>query len=310
MTHDVKEWKSYDEQIEILRSRGMGVDDAEEAKHFLQRVGYYRLSGYWYPFRKFDGEAEIRADDFLEGSCFSDIIALYTFDRRLKLLALDAIERIELAIQAEIAHLLGERDPFAHENSNELHGNFSRVGRNGGLSGHQKWLIDYKKLVDRTRRKSFVKHNINKYRRLPIWVAIEVFDFGAMSKLYAGMKYQDKLYIESQFGLCEGKHFETWLRSFNFIRNTAAHHGRLWNCNVLERANIPYVKRNLHQLNNARTFLYFCMIQSVLNVVSPNADWGRKFIELLGTFPNVKNGAIKIEDMGVVEGWTDWQIWR
>lgn len=305
-----KEWKSYDEQVEILCSRGMIINDPEFAKKMLARIGYYRLSGYWYPFRKFKEDNTGRADDFIDGTDFSNVVALYEFDRKLRLLALDAIERIELALQVEIAYLLGERDAFAHENPAELHGNFLRKGPNGEASGHDKWLKDYQRLIDRASRRTFVKHNIDKYGDLPIWVAIEIFDFGAMSKLFAGMKHKDKLKIESLFGLFTGTDLETWLRGFNFVRNTAAHHGRLWNCNVLERANVPRTKVNLYQLNKARPFLYFCLMQSVLKVICPTSLWGKQFIELIDSFPNIENGAVKIEDMGIVDGWKSWQMWQ
>ncbi|MBK6896198.1 MAG: Abi family protein [Alphaproteobacteria bacterium] len=307
MSNSAKDWKSFEEQIGILQSRGMIIDDKSEALIFLERVGYYRLSGYWYPFRKFDNGA--RQDDFIPETRFSDIISLYDFDRRLRLLALDAVERIELSVQVDIAYLLGKRDPFAHESPNELHGNFSRP-RRSGQSEYDLWIEDYNRLVDRSKRKPFVAHNLKKYGKLPIWVAIEIFDFGAMSKLYAGMKHQDKINIEKKFGLNAGTEFETWLRGFNFIRNTAAHHSRLWNCNVLERAIIPRSKLKLYPLNNSRPFLYFCMMQSVLKVICPDARWGERFIELLNTFPEVKNQAIKLEDMGFIEGAKEWPLWK
>lgn len=306
----VKEWKSYDEQLDILCARGMIINDAPLAKTLLARIGYYRLSGYWYPFRAFNADKTARLDHFIEGTNFADAIALYEFDRKLRLLALDAIERIELALQVEIAYLLGKRDPFAHENPSELHGNFLRKGKKGQPSGHEKWMEDYQRLVDRADRKTFVSHNINKYGRLPIWVAIEIFDFGTMSKLFAGMKHKDKLTIETKFGLFTGNDLETWLRSFNFIRNISAHHGRLWNCNILERANVPHSKPALSRLNNARPFLYFCLMQSVMKAICPTSQWGSEFIHLIDGFPNIENGGAKIEDMGIVAGWKSWSIWQ
>ncbi len=307
MSNNAKDWKSFEEQIGILQSRGMIIDDKAQVLQFLERVGYYRLSGYWYPF--WQVHSGTRQDHFIPETHFSDIIALYDFDRRLRLLALDAIERIELSVQVDIAYLLGKRDAFAHENPNELHGNFSRPRKNGRPSEHNQWIDDYNRLVDRSKRKPFVAHNLSKHGRLPIWVAIEIFDFGSMSKLYSGMKHQDKISIEKKYGLNAGTEFETWLRGFNFIRNTAAHHSRLWNCNVLERATIPRSKLKLHPLNNARPFLYFCMMQTVLKVICPHAKWGERFIELISSFPEVKNGAIKLEDMGCVDEAKDWTLW-
>jgi abortive infection bacteriophage resistance protein len=196
------------------------------------------------------------------------------------------------------------------ENPLQLHGNFSRKGSNGNPSRHEKWLSDFQQLVKRAERKSFVKHNITKYGRLPIWVAIEIFDFGTMSKLFSGMKHQDKLAIEKMLGLYTGNDFETWLRGFNFIRNTAAHHARLWNCNILEHANVPRTKINLYNLPKSRPFLYFCLMQSVMKVICPQSQWGQQFIELIDNFPDIKNRAVKIEDMGIVDNWKSWQLWQ
>ncbi len=305
-----KEWKAFDEQIEILRARGMVVDDQEYARHFLKRVGYYRLSGYSYPFRKFAEDGEGRVSDFVAGSRFEDVVALYLFDRKLRLLALDAVERIELAIQVDIAYLIGNRDQFAHENPAELHGNFWRAPRRGGPSDHEKWLEDYQRQVLRAKRKPFVAHNLEKYGRLPIWVAIEVLDFGTLSKLYSGLKQPDKVKIEAQFGLNEGKHLHSWLRGLNFIRNTAAHHSRLWNCNVLERASVPTHKLQMSGLENSRSFLYFCIMQTMMRVVCPQSDWGNRFKQLLETFPKVENGAVDISQMGAVDGWEGWAMWK
>lgn len=310
MIQTVKEWKSIDDQIEIIRSRGMAVEDDAKATQLLKYVGYYRLSGYWYPFRQVDPETGKILDTFVESSRFSDVVDLYLFDRKLRILALDAIERIELAIQVEIAHRLGARDPFAHENPNELHGKFSIKRPRDGEADHEKWLEDFRKNVNRSKRKPFVAHNIDKYGKLPIWAAVEVFDFGILSKLYAGLQFKDKIAIESQFGLVDGKHLQTWLRSLNFIRNTAAHHSRLWNCNILERASVPHVKRQLSKLKDSRPFLCFCIMQSILKVICPDSDWGQRFVDLLAEFPNVENEAIKIDDMGVVDGWEEWNIWR
>lgn len=308
-----KQWKSYDAQLELLIGRGMGVADRDRAIRFLRRVGYYRLSGYFHPFRRVttlpDGSQQ-RENQFIAGSQFDDVIALYLFDRKLRLLALDAIERIELALQAEIAYRLGQRDVFAHETPAELHGDFTKKVRKDGKTDYARWLEEYQGLVHRARRKDFVAHNLEKYGRLPIWVAVEVWDFGALSKFYSGLQMKDKVAIEQQFGLNEGRHLQQWLRGLTFIRNVSAHHSRLWNCNVLELASAPRTKPHLCGLNNARPFLYFCFMKEILNVICPDSGWGQRFRAHMDTFPNAQNGAISLADMGVVEGWKDWRLWR
>lgn len=117
--NSVKPWQSFPDQLQILKSRGLQVDDDEAALRHLARIGYYRLSGYWYPMRVTDKTASarekrpVRLDRFVEGSRFEDVVRLYIFDAKLRLLALDALERIELAVRVDVAHLLGKYDPCA-----------------------------------------------------------------------------------------------------------------------------------------------------------------------------------------------------
>jgi abortive infection bacteriophage resistance protein len=118
---DLKPWKTMTEQLALLKSRGLQVDDETAALDYLARIGYYRLSGYWYPLREIDRAESavqnkpIRTDNFISNSHFEDVVKLYVFDKRLRLLALDALERIEMAIRVDVAHLLGEQNACAHE---------------------------------------------------------------------------------------------------------------------------------------------------------------------------------------------------
>jgi abortive infection bacteriophage resistance protein len=314
MTAQVKPWKSIDDQVEILRSRGLQIEDCDRAKRYLRRLGYYRLSGYWYPFRQFreadNGQtSELRRDDFIAGSRFGDLISLYVFDKKLRLLALDALERIEMALRVDVAHLLGKRDACAHENPNCFHGNFSIKINSDGKTAHQKWLEKYHLQVRRESRSFFVAHHLQKYDGLPIWVAIEIWDFGTLSTLYAGMKYQDKKLLADKYGVSDGNVMAKYLRSLNFIRNVAAHHTRLWNVNVVDRS--PVSQGECWQrLNNARPFFYFCLMQMFLRVICPTSTWGQRLNTLINEdFPVVGCRAIKVGDFGLTDNWRSWELW-
>ncbi|SCZ68389.1 Abortive infection bacteriophage resistance protein [Thiohalomonas denitrificans] len=250
-----------------------------------------------------------RHDSFVDGSHFKDAVHLYVFDKKLRLLALDALERIELAIRVDIAHLLGEHDPYAHEEPNLFHGNFAKKTNGDGKTQHQLWLERYKDLVHRARRVPFVEHYLEKYGQLPIWVAIEIWDFGLMSKMYAGMQHKHKGQIAAKYGAKDGKAFAGWLRGLNFIRNVSAHHSRLWNINVLERAPLLQDDENWKQLNDARPFFYFCLMQKLMRVICPNSHWAQRFTELMGEFPDVGCSAVSLEDFGLIEGWQAWDLW-
>lgn len=318
--NSVKPWQSFSDQLQILKSRGLQVEDDEAALRYLARIGYYRLSGYWYPMRTVDNVASarekrpVRLDRFVEGSRFEDVVRLYIFDAKLRLLALDALERIELAVRVDVAHLLGKYDPCAHKNPNCLHGNFAKKtlkkGFNLGKTEHQVWLEKYQQQLSRSRREPFVEHHKKVYGgELPIWAAIEVWDFGLLSKLFAGMQFNDQKKIADKYGAVNGKAFASWLRSLNFIRNVSAHHSRLWNINVLERAPLPQSASYWRQLNNERPFLYFCFMQQMLRVLCPNSSWSQRFAGVLEEFSS-KDITISLADFGLVEGWEEWDIWK
>jgi abortive infection bacteriophage resistance protein len=316
-----KPWKSFSDQLAILTDRGLQVDNKAAALNYLDRIGYYRLSGYWYSFRQLeinlDDEGRLihqRLDQFIDKSHFEDAVKLYVFDKKLRLLALDALERIELSIRVDIAHLLGEQDIHAHENPALFHGHFSRQvitkGKGKGKTRHQLWIERYEQMLFRARREPFVEHYRNKYGRLPIWVAIEIWDFGLMSKLYAGMKPSDQLVIAMKYGAANGKAFAGWLRSLNFIRNVSAHHSRLWNINVLERSAVLQNDEFWQQLNNARPFFYFCLMKRLMDVICPNSGWSTRFLDLLNEFPEVGCKAVSLADFGLLEDWGEWSLWE
>lgn len=193
-----KIWKSFNEQLELLRSRGMLIDDEKKALGYLRSLGYYRLSGYLYSFRQEDpNHSKKRLDQFIPNSRFEDVKALYMFDKKLRQLALDALERIEIAVRVSIAYELGKYEPLVYQKSQYFEPHFE----------HQKWLDKYQNLVNRESESSFVKHHLEHYDgNLPIWAASEVWDFGTMSMLYKGMLAKDKDRIAKIYRLKDGKH--------------------------------------------------------------------------------------------------------
>jgi len=324
MAYD-RPWKSYPEQLEILKSRGLGCSDEAKVISYLQRLGYYRLSGYWYPFREIKLEQDVttrklkykRLDNFVENAQFKDAVQLYVYDKKLRLLAMDALERIEVAVRCDIAYLLGERDTFAYRSPEQFDTRFSQVGDGHERSRHQEWLDKFEVSLDRS-KEEFVKHYKEKYGLpLPIWVAIETWDFGLLSTLYAGMKYKDKEAVAAKFGISTPKVFESWLRSLNYLRNICAHHSRLWNRNVVDQPKLPDVGevpgleefRGKHDLI-ARPFLLFCIMRHLLEKICPNSHWHVRFKQLASEFPTVGTGGISANDMGLIEGWRDWSMWE
>ena len=315
----LKPWRSYGDQLRLLRERGLHVDDDVAARDYLARLGYYRLSGYWYPLRQINVAASveakkpIRTDIFAPGSHFQKVVALYVFDKKLRLLALDALERIEMAVRVDVAHVLGQRDPLGHLKPEHLHGNFTKKrhlkGLNIGKTEHELWLEKFSRQLQQARRQDFVKHHQQTYGDIPVWAAVEVWDFGLLSKLYAGMQYEDRQRIAARYGAQDGETLGQWLRSLNFIRNVAAHHSRLWNINVLELAPVP--KAWSAALREERPFFYFCLMQHLMRQICPNSTWSQRLMTLLcDEFPREVGTAFNLKDFGLVEGWQAWALWQ
>lgn len=289
-------------------SRGLLVTDKEKAIRWLRRIGYYRLTGYLYPFRDANGA-------FLESTSIEYALSLYVFDKKLRLLVLDAIERIEVAVRVEIALLLGARDPLAHLNPQLLHGNFSKkLSPDSGKTKHQAWMEKFDRSVAETRKDS-VPHFLEQYENhMPIWVAIEVWDFGMLSRFFSGMQKADQEQIAQLFGVTNAQTMANWLAHINLLRNIAAHHGRLWNRKLVITPSFKGTE-NLDRLQRwmkdetATTSVAASIgiLDHLVSVIQPDSEWSNRMINFLKEFPDVPN--ISVARMGLdpsfISPWAD-----
>ncbi|MEV6556397.1 Abi family protein [Nocardia sp. NPDC051756] len=257
MTSYDKPFKTHAQQLELLRGRGMHIADDAVALRALRNIGYYRLSGYWYIYRvwtKFvcgTGAAphiEV-GDQFKPGTTFDRVLDLYEFDRRLRLHVLDAIDRVEVALRVRLGYTLGAGHAFAHLDRTALDETFTQYdGRNPIASQslwlsseHAKWLTNVRRDEKRSKH-DFVKHFKSKYGMpLPVWVVTELLTFGSAATLLAGLKQRQKNMIAAEFGIfdehCDGDGaaLTKWVANLVYLRNTCAHHGRLWNHNLVDQ---------------------------------------------------------------------------
>lgn len=295
-----KPWLSFDKQLSLLKDRGLIVDDFDRAKHYLSCLSYYRLSGYWYPFRK-PIRHKVRDDKFIADTNFDDILSLYRFDKSLRLLCLDALERIEMALRTEVAYVLGRSHPEAHLHKKYLDGDFTKVDTRFRLSKHEIWLNRYEQQIKRASRQSLIKHYLNNYDGIPIWVVVEVLDFGSISMLYSGMKFKHRQEIADKYGVREDI-FSSWMHSLNLVRNICAHHARLWNTNVSKPAKKVREEEGWQSLDRRKIFFYICLMTYLVKIINPRASWHKRVESLLKDFPTPNNNAVSIKDMGF-EGW-------
>lgn len=312
------------DQIALLQSRGMVVTDQVRAISALERIGYYRLSGYWYPMRQSrlildpataKPKAEV-LDDFRSGTTFAHAVDLYVFDKRLRLLFLDAIERVEVGLRVDIALLLGGRDSWAHRNPAQLHGNFARrVDPRTGRTPHNDWLDRLDELAARS-KEDYVEHFRTKYSDpLPIWVAIELWDFGLLSRFLSGMTHADQTMVAGRYGVPRPELLTSWVRAINHVRNICAHHNRLWNRSPADQPKPPRLGEIAlldhlvgDQTALKRIYAVAAAIQLLLRTINPTTSWADRLKHHMASFP-VAPGTV-VGQSGFPPGWDQLPLWR
>jgi abortive infection bacteriophage resistance protein len=313
---------TYPQQVELLVQRGMAIGDPAGAAGLLSRIGYYRLSGYWYPYRETASFGESgRSDNFKSGTTLEHVLALYNMDRQLKLLVLDFIERIEVAVRVRIGYILGERHPYAHLEPQHLDGRFSRSPQQGASHRYERWLRRIEEAQERS-TEDFVRHFRQFYDgRMPIWVVTEIMDFGLLSNLYSGAKRIDRdriakeLHVVDPGGRGNGVALENWLRVLNYLRNICAHHARLWNRNMTVQIASSHLTAipMLRHLGGTpsltdRVYAPLCILGFLLRRIAPELQWSMMLQELLDNgLEAAKRG---IYEMGFPHNWREQTVWR
>lgn len=294
-----------EQQADRLIQRGL-VADRDRLIECLRVVSYYRLSGYWFPFRMpVPTDSKHRLDNIHPGTPFDTVWNRYVFDRRLRLLVMDAVERIEVAIRTAIAyHHAHEHGPFAYATD--------AASLPGIDSKDRDWLLGS---IQRERGRSkepFVRHFQSKYGNnhgdLPIWMAIEIMPFGAVLTMYRGCPKQIRKALAKPLAI-EDTVLESWLLTLNTVRNICAHHSRLWNRVLGVKPKIP-VKRNDARwhtpvtVGNERVFGAMTICKHLLDRIAPRSQWPQRVHELIIESPD-----IPLREMGFPDDWEKCPIW-
>lgn len=289
--HYSKPALSFFEQLDLLRQRGLTVRDPERALRWLQSVNYYRLSAYFLPFK--DGER------FHPESDFNDIAGLYIFDRKLRLLVLDAIERIEVAIRTSVTYEIGHNyGAIGHTDPSNFAPKFD----------HPRFMSELLHEEERA-KETFASHFRRQYAEephLPVWMATELLSFGTISKLYQSLDPKLQQRIAAPYKI-DAKFLASWLHALTYARNVCAHHKRLWNRKLAIKPRFP--SRSLawpHKApDNGRLHAVLIVLRHMLRLNSPNSKWVDRLHELLAAHPSVPQSA-----MGFPNGWQKLTIWR
>ena len=277
---------TFQEQVELLESRGLSVRDNGIALQALSHINYYHLSAYFLPFQS-------EPDKFNADASFDEILRLYEYDRRLQNLTLEALANIEISIRTKLAYYLGHKyGAFGYLDSKNFYHYFN----------HYKCLKKVRENIDHS-HEIFVKHFRTKYTSesdLPIWMVCEVISFGQVSQLYRGLKKDDRKSISRNDFDIDHMLMTSWLHAIVYSRNLCAHHSRIWNRILAIQPMRNKKDKDWDNIQTNKLFAIFLIIKK-LTLYGENWNrWSDRLLTLLGDFPETSK-----TKMGFPENWRE-----
>lgn len=283
------------------------IGDEELMRRWLLTVGYYRLSAYWLPFELPAPQGRTRSKQFPLGTDFSQIVDIYVFDRKLRLLMMEAIDRFEIAVRARWTNRFSV-----------AHGSHAYMDSSHFGNGFQHAQL-YSKLVTTTDQSSevFIEHYRGKYTEPfmpPLWQVTELMTLGELSKWVEKTRDNNlKDEIARDLGLPNKETMESVLQLLSYVRNICAHHGRLWNRRTVKRAprikhflsdmQIEFSKKQSHPENSIYNVIV--VLSKTLRHQSPDTTFPQRIAGLVETRSIAQRRA-----MGFPDDWRKRPIWQ
>ncbi len=216
----IKRATTLEEQVSLLRERGVEITCEEKAKECLLDIGYFRLCSYLFPFEKSYPNLSNRTHEVVPGTKLSDAVALYYFDFDLRIILNRYISRIEVALRTYITYKLSNK----YKNSPTWF-------VDPGVMKAQ-YIHGFDDIYEAIKKKSVIKRHHQKYindKYAPAWKTVEFMTFGNIESLYLNLKDPaDKLDICRHFGVNQTAVFENYIKTIRTLRNTCAHGGVLF----------------------------------------------------------------------------------
>jgi len=299
------------DQIQLLKLRGMLFRNEPQAAELLKNISYYRLKGYWW-----DMQSDYSLHTLKPNTYFEDIVERYNFDRHLRLILFDAIERIEIALRTKmIYHLSISYGGLWYLNPALFEATTITLNDGTVKTIHQNTLDELQKEFNRS-QEIFVKDHRNRYpnQNADAWKTLEVASMGTLSKLYKNLKHQlpEKAAIANEMGLNLHSELSSWLEAIAYVRNIIAHHSRLWSRNMVKRPtdqlNNPIAQWFENPITDVQIKKPFLIISSMLylcNMVTPGHQIKSKTLDLFKTNPNVP-----IYKLGFLNNWQNEPLWK
>ncbi|MEE9315135.1 MAG: Abi family protein [Rhizobiaceae bacterium] len=298
-----KQPTTVEQQAELLTSRGLIAKDLTELKRYLGSVGYYRLSAYWLPYEMPPADGETRSKKFVQNTDFDDILDVYIFDRKLRLLVMEAIERIEIKLRSRWTNLMTlKHGSHVYLECGHFENAWTHTARVARLTAN----------IERS-EEIFNKHYKDKYstpHMPPLWAVCETMTLTEISKFIDSTKeHSVKDRVARELGLPNRETLAGAIQCLCYIRNICAHHGRLWNRRMVKRP--PKIKnfRADMQLQGEQpsNYLYNVLVVICYMVTAENSDtsYPIRLMKLLEGMPE-----IVLERMGFPVDWRARPVWK
>lgn len=286
------------EHYALLLERGLSIADPDRAIKYLKTVGYFRLTGYMFHMQHPDGSHR-----FLEGASFDDVIGLYHFDKQLRGIIAEYLERIEICLRAKLTDQYSASHGFFWYSLPKLYDdhdiflNINEEIREGFHDPKEQFLKRFKL--------RYTSETIP-----PSNMALETLSLGKLARLYKGLKNKDgKLRIAGEFDL-PSKILTSWIIYLANVRNICAHHARLWNRKVT--VNMPvFPSREKYRFkgdnfDDSNTTIYgiISMIDRLLSSFNPENSFAKK-IEYL-----IDEHGVDCARMGFPANWRESANWK
>ena len=289
---------THKKQLQLLISRGLKVSDFNKALHLIDKIGYFRLSGYLYPQLELPkNEHRFKPESYLESS-----FKMYCFDRDLRILLMGNIEKIEVALRSKLTYYLSLRyDAFWYKHD-KLFKDISKQ-ENGKLS-IQKSQNDSKEDFVIQYKRNYANND------MPSWMVMEIVTFSHLSITYSNLKDTSiKSKISNDFGIPYPL-FENWLLVLTYTRNICAHHSRFWNRDLAIKGlkstkQLPFKWIDQNGIARNKSYFYLSIVKYLLDRINPNNSFKENIKNLFIKYPNIDY----IKSMNFPEDWENQPLW-
>lgn len=292
----MKEYKTFNQQLVILRNRGLIVPTNGKPKRFLEQENYYNIiNGYKDLFlQKGEDNQPLAPEKFLENSHFDELKSLFYLDRELRIIFLKYILIFENSFKTVLSHEFSKKYPKANsylEISNYVDDNPKKV--------LNQISILTKTIHDKVGREGAIKHYIEEHGSVPLWVLVNYLTIGNLAHLYDILKDSDKNTIAKyysdkyvkQYDVQQGprmtsEYLQSALKIINLVRNQCAHDERLYNSDFKE-IKVSGIANyyDLKNYNNRKIIVVILYLKILLN----KSDFKKFYTEINKTFKNYKD---------------------